>query len=317
MALEHTVPAEPDNTRHDAFYGWDWTQTTHLGDDLTVKRLLRALDGAAVLPASGMLGWPLALSSYDAEGFKLGTVYFGGGREDVHLLSSSSVADSIRPVTTELDDAKTSRVDTRVDTLVPFDRLAKLLRVASETYHVGLEFHQSFDRMTGENAGRTWYLGSPRSRIRIRIYEKWLESPGMYEDGTNRVEVMLRPDSRHKAAVSGWDRGQTFCASKTARDLAERLEADYAPKVTVQTSRGTPDLERSLKAMGTQYGNVVDRWLQVSGGDLDTVVQRLVSPDTERDLPAEFGARLLEDRRALDDLLRGSTRVTGDPEPPF
>lgn len=316
VALNQSISEPADGNAQDAFYGWDWTQTTHEGDDLTVKRLVRALDGTLVVPGKGLLGWPMSLESFDADGYKLGQVFFGGGRNDVHFLATSAVADSVRSVTAEIDGAKTSRVDTRVDTLMDFDRLYKVLRAAADTYHATMKFEQSYNR-DGSSAGRTWTMGSPRSRIRVRVYEKWLESLGQYVEGTNRVEVMLRPDSQHKADVSTWDRAQTFCASKTTRDLAQRLGADYAPKADLRVSRGTPDLEQSLKAMGSQYGKVVDRWLKVSGGDIDTVIQRLVAFDEEtRDLPAEFGARLVEDQRALDDLLRGSTRVVGDPEPP-
>ena len=42
--------------------------------------------------------------------------------------------------------------------------------------------------------------------------------------------------------------------------------------MSLHVAKGTPDLERSLKAMGEQYGGVVDRWLTVSGGDLGKVV---------------------------------------------
>lgn len=316
MALEFTVPAGPDNSA-DSFYGWDWTQTTHQGDDLTVRRLLRALDGAAHIPGKGLLGWPMSIEVYDASGFKLGQVFYGGGREDVHLLATSAVADEIRPLVVGVDETKTSRVDTRVDTLMDFDRLAKILWACSETYHVTMKFDQSYDR-AGNSAGRTWTMGSPRSRIRIRIYEKWLESPGQYVEGTNRVEVMLRPDSQHKGAVSSWDRAMTFCASKSARDLAQRLGADYAPKADLRVSRGTPDLEQKLKNMGSQYHKTVDDWLQVSGGDIDTVIQRLVAPMLEKDTTApDFAERLVNDQRALEDLLRGSTRLTSEPEPPF
>lgn len=327
MALETTVPAEPDNTPQDGFYGWDWTATTHrLDNDQTVAHLLRLLDGHTVLPGKGYQGWPMSLESFDADGFKIGTVYFGGGRDDVHVVSTSAVADVVRPAVAGYE-ARTSRVDTRVDTLLSWDKCAAVLENASDVYGSELIYYEK--RKRGEGLGRTIYLGAPGSRIRVRLYEKWLQAPGQYVDGTNRIEVQLRPDSRHKADVSSWDRAMTFCASKTTRELAERLGADYVPHVSVQTSKGTPDLYRTIEVMGQQYGPAFDRWMNLSGGDLGAVIDSLsrtaapVAPASREralnDMPGadDFAARLIGDQRALDDLLRGATRVTGDPEPPF
>jgi hypothetical protein len=131
-------------------------------------------------------------------------------------------------------------------------------------------------RQAGESTGRTVYLGSPSSAVRVRVYEKWLESPGQYVEGTNRVEVQLRPPSRAKERVSSWTPAETFCASQLTRRLADQLGSEVARPGTLQKSRGTPDLEQTLEAMGSQYGKAVDRWLSVSGGDVDRVLDYLM-----------------------------------------
>lgn len=306
------VDTNGDEADQDAFYGWDWSQTTHPLDERIVNQIIRSMNGAVVMPGKGMQGWPMSLTSYDAEGFKIGTVYFGGGREDVHVQTTSAIADTVRPLVDQLPDARTARVDTRVDTFLSYDKLAGILEAASMTYGSLIRDWHSSRR--GVSEGRSRYLGSPRSRIVVRLYEKWLESPGMYPQGLNRVEVQLRPGSVEKGTVSGWDRGQTFCASRVTRDLAQRLGAEYAPKASVQTSRGTPDLERTMAAMGTQYGNAFGRFMELSGGDLDRVVAYLSGgADVGPDPAVTFSDRLVYDRRAMDDLLRGAERI----EPPF
>lgn len=266
-------------TSIDSSYGWDWSSTTHKpgsgSDDTCVslaQELVHALGGHTVLPGKGLQGWDRSLMVFDRDGFKVGSV-FVGGREDVHVQSTGAEADTSRWAVLGIGGARTARVDTRVDTLMKFEELALVLEGAAESYGSRIGYVEYKER--GESLGRTIYLGAPSSAVRVRVYEKWLESPGQFVEGTNRVEVQLRPASRVKDRVTAWGPAETFCASKVTRDLAVRLGDEFAPKASLHIDRGTPDLEQSLRAMGDQYGGVVDRWLQVSGGDLGRVVAYL------------------------------------------
>ena len=109
----------------------------------------------------------------------------------------------------------------------------------------------------------------------MAAYEKHLESPGLYVEGTNRVEVRLRPPSRSKAAVSSWSASEAFCASRLSRRVADLLGSDIARPGTLQKSRGVPDLERTLRSMGAQYGPGARRFLKVTGGDVGPVLDYL------------------------------------------
>lgn len=271
-AASRGVPSEP--------YGWDWTATTHAGREDVVNDLLSAMGTVIALPGKGLQGWSQSIESYDAGGYLTGRVYLGGGRDDVHVVSTSASADEVRPVVTRLDpEARTARVDTRVDTLVPFADLGALCEEAAASYGSRITRIESSER--GVSLGRTIYVGAPSSAVRVRVYEKWLESPGQYVEGTNRVEVQLRPPSRVKADVSAWTPAQTFCASRVTRSLAQLLGDDLAPAATLHVKRGTPDLERTLETMGTQYGNAARRWLDLSGGDLGRLLEHLIdaAPD--------------------------------------
>src|SRR5665811_662200 len=116
------------------FYGWDWSSTTHDAQEDSVYRMLEALGAVHTLPGKGLQGWSRSVKAFDREGFALGSIYFGGGRKDLHVVSTSSVADTSRPLVTGIGNARTARVDTRVDTLVPFDELEKILTAAAATY---------------------------------------------------------------------------------------------------------------------------------------------------------------------------------------
>lgn len=253
-------------------YGWDWTATTHEARENSVHDLVRALGARVALPGKGLQGWRQSVRTFDADGYALGAVYFGG-REDVHVVSTSGAAHQARSAVVGIDNARTSRVDTRVDTLRSFEDLQEVCESvagmkARITY---MESHQG-----GESTGRTLYVGSPTSAVRVRVYEKWLESPGQYVEGTNRVEVQLRPPSRAKEMVTGWTPAETFCASQLTRRLASELGTDVAHPGTLQKARATPDLEQTLESMGAQYGKAVEQWLSVSGGDLDRVLDYLI-----------------------------------------
>lgn len=289
MTSESTITGPTDERDDPAdgrsgLYGWDWSATTHDGRRGIVDDLLDSLGAVLALPGKGLQGWSQSVAGYDRDGFLLGRIYYGGGRDDVHVLSTSEVADRARESVRGMDRCRTSRVDTRVDTLVRFEELAALLDRASERYRSQVIYYESFTggKVAGEPGGRTVYLGAPTSAVRVRLYEKWLESPGQYVEGTNRVEVQLRPPSKAKEKVSGWSAAETFCASRVTRDLAEALGDDLAPKASLHVKRGTPDLERALAAMGDQYRGTVQRWLEVSGGDLGKVHEYLLpGPEPE------------------------------------
>jgi len=250
-------------------YGWDWSSTTHVGYAGVVDDLLSALGAETCMIGKGLQGWSQSIAAYDAGGYKTGAVYFGGGREDVHVVSSSHQADDARRAVVGIGEARTARVDTRVDTLTPFGELRSLCEAVAGP-QTKVTYMES--RVGDQSAGRTLYVGSPTSSVRVRLYEKWLESPGLYVEGTNRVEVQLRPPSRAKEKVSAWTPAETFCASKLTRRLADALGAAVASPGTLQKAKGTPDLEQTLEAMGDQYGNAVRRWLHQSGGDVGAVL---------------------------------------------
>lgn len=260
-------------------YGWDWTQTTHdaRGTQGTVagivEDLVTSLGGTVAVPGKGLQGWQQSLRVFDAEGYKIGQVYWGGERTDVHVVSTSAVADTVRPKVVGKYGAKTSRVDTRVDTLVPYEDLEAALRAAAGQKAT---IRRIESEKAGQSTGRTMYVGAPSSQVQVRLYEKHLESPGEYAAGTNRVEVQLRPPSHAKADVSGWSAAETFCASELSRRVAGLLGQHVAHPASLRKAKGTPDLETTLRHMRDQYGPGVERWLQATGGEVGTVLAYLL-----------------------------------------
>lgn len=292
IAHDGTVTDSGDKSRD--VYAWDWSATTHsvaweevdaateepaiafaVRDEI-LSGVLGALcerpEVALLLPGKGLQGWEESVEVYDQRGDRLASVYHGGKRMDVHVQATSDHSNFVRPLVSGLYGAKTARVDTRVDTLLTFEELRE---VCDEVAGPRTQTIYMESKRGDEATGRTLYIGAPTSDVRVRFYEKWLESPGQYEEGTNRVEVQLRPPSRGKAKVSGWEPGETFCATKLTKRLAGALGTSVHAPGTLQKAKGTPDLERTLAAMGTQYGKAVDRWLVSSGGEVGTILDHL------------------------------------------
>jgi hypothetical protein len=272
LTLSNTVPNPIDPTGD--VYGWDWTATTHDGRVGVVDDLVSAVGPSLVLPGKGIHGWSQSLQCFDNDGYQIGAVYFGS-REDVHVLATGESAQWVRSATAALDGARTSRVDTRVDTLAEWDDLQAICWDAAESYGSQIT---TMETHNGPRQGRTIYLGAPSSAIRVRIYEKWRESPGQYVDGTNRVEVQLRPASKVKERVSGWTPAETFCASRVTTSLAAALGQDASVAGSLHVKRDTPTLEQALRSMGDQYGKAAARWLELSAGDVGKILDYLV-PD--------------------------------------
>lgn len=271
MTLSDIVPTPTDPTGD--VYGWDWSATTHEGRKGVVDDLVHSMNPTLALPGKGIQGWSESLVCFDREGHELGSVFWGGGRDDVHVLSTGAAASEVRSLVAGHDRARTARVDTRVDTLVSFEELEALCWDAAATYGSQITKMESWG---GKTPGRTVYLGAPSSAIRVRVYEKWKQSPGEYVDGTNRVEVQLRPPSNAKEKVSAWDAEQTFCASKTTTSLARSLGQSVDKAGTLHVKKGTPTLEEALEAMSHQYGSTVAKWLEHSGGDISKVLDYLL-----------------------------------------
>lgn len=270
QSVDTTVPTPTDPTGD--VYGWDWSATTHPVREGVLDDLTLAMSPALVLPGKGLQGWANGVRCFDGDGFELGQVYWDRRRDDVHVLSTGGAAETVRSsVVGEM--VRTARVDTRVDTLEPFEDLEQLCFEAGKLYNSQVTKIESWG---GKTPGRTLYVGAPSSAIRVRVYEKWKQSPGEYVDGTNRVEVQLRPPSNAKEKVSSWSREQTFCASRVTTALATALGQKVVEPETLHVAKGTPTLEAALQAMSHQYGTTVARWLEHSGGDITTVLDYLL-----------------------------------------
>jgi hypothetical protein len=104
--------------------------------------------------------------------------------------------------------------------------------------------------------GRTQYLGSASSAVRVRLYEKGKE-PELRHLGRFdlvRLEVQVRPVRAARELYSGLDAVEVWGASAFTRELAARLlELDVAPAPAGWLSKGS-QRDIALGFAAEQYG---------------------------------------------------------------
>lgn len=123
----------------------------------------------------------------------------------------------------------------------------------------GLRIYQAGDYHRGID-GRTLYLGSPKSELQVRIYEKGKqpENRGLGKENWVRIEVVSRPSSRNKSRIAALEPHELFGCSKWSRALYQRITSRSIPRVnTIGWSRKDSDLDIKVENMLRQYGKLI------------------------------------------------------------
>lgn len=122
--------------------------------------------------------------------------------------------------------------------------------------------------------GRTLYVGSPKSDVQVRLYEKGLQLREQLVDELERelvprdwvrLEVRVRPqkESRHVAGAA--DATALWGFAKWTQQLLARVESIDVPRVSIATTRETDD-ERAVGHLVKQYGKTLARLAAAAGG---------------------------------------------------
>jgi hypothetical protein len=184
------------------------------------------------------------------------------------------------------------RVDSCIDFLGDWDSSYDLLaenRGKSRTMHSG-DFHD-------KKYGRTFYVGSPSSAVRVRLYEKGIEQrikrPDLLVPPPSnwlRFEVQFRPPkSDSKRTVAALSPSDIWGVNETSRQLYSSLQStDIKPFRWVDD--GTSSKEAAVYHMLRQYGPT-----------LQYLKERLGSWD---DVGVELGRRLDSPGQALHSIKR-------------
>lgn len=255
---------------------WDWYQTTVAVEDPgssgLVNCLLRAWEFSDFVPAKNLNGYHYG--GQITRGDRVLCHLCWGGQAGVNLKTTS---DESHVLASAMADFGVEHLPTRVDSCLDweedglFDSLATAL-IKFAQLGKGLAINQQGDWTRG--IGRTLYLGSPSSPVRLVLYEKGYEQGGDAPLNWVRLEARVRPKKEHRAEVASWSPEHAFAAGWIAA-ACKHIGLDDLEKRAVGTIWKRTDDEKTRWAMLRQYGSALRKWLAECGGDREEFGRRL------------------------------------------
>lgn len=246
---------------------FDWYQSTVLVQDPQDSGLVAAL----------LAAWPLSdwAPARNLNGYTHGGAVVRGDRILCHVcwggqsgVNCKSTSDEAPTLAEALKRFGKPHMPTRIDSCVDwveeglFDSLsAHLIQFAQDNR---LAICQQGDWVRGE--GRTLYVGSKDSPVRLVVYEKGYEQGGDAPREWVRMEVRVRPKREHRINVALWGPETAFTASWVPGALEAIGWDQIGPRTAVGTVWKRSDDERARFALVKQYGAVLERWATESGG---------------------------------------------------
>lgn len=239
-----------------------YSATIHADLD-EVLEALQAGGSASVRRSRGMYGFAES-AEIVVDGTTVARVLHGGKNPRPHVLGQGSTSAPLADLLRRRfpDRHAVSRMDAAEDFDGPgtWSRLYEpLLALALDR---GLAIDQAGDWHRGRD-GRTFYVGSPRSAVRVRLYEKGLEQrvkgldPAASADWC-RLEIQVRPEGESRWIAAAGSPEDAYGYSEWTRDLAARVLGLDVARVHVKDERPRDD-ERALRAVAAQYAAVFQR----------------------------------------------------------
>jgi DNA relaxase NicK len=124
--------------------------------------------------------------------------------------------------------------------------------------------------------GRTFYLGSRSSRCFHRIYEKGRKERA--DPNWVRCELEYKPQSKEERVSATVLSAPQLWAMHAGPIFGECLGLDLSEVFeSFPSARPKRDYERSCRALASQYGRTIQRWLNDLGGDPVAFVAELLA----------------------------------------
>lgn len=258
---------------------FDWYAVTIDDRPDRVLALLQVGLCATVRRSKARNGYLEAFQLVDASR-TVATVYAGGPNGAPHAVATGLASEKFAAVVRRNwpNAQRVSRVDSRIDfggaesDSRTWDILyATVVAFARER---GLDTSIHGDFLGSGDAGRTLYVGSPKSDVRLRLYEKSKEvrahsrnRSGCVVSDWVRVEVEVRPKKRGARTLAGSASAlDVWGYSGWTKDLVALLTGIDVPRTQI-TQWGQSRDERAVQNLVRQYGPAMRRIAESEGWD--------------------------------------------------
>ena len=250
---------------------FDWYSGTVRDDSVGADIGARLVDGlASNLSATVTLDMPRYGYGEHAVlrrgGDVVGHVMHGGRQPWPTAWASGDATDAFVPALRDGWAHQVTRADSAQDFLAPgaWDELYPLLLGLADERRLSVS--QAGDWHRGRD-GRTLYIGSRKSSVFLRLYEKGLEqrakapSPELaakVDPNWCRVELETRPEKDARSVVARMSPDQVWGLTAWSQEVRRRLDGVEVPRVVMRGWRQSDD-DRALAFMLRQYGPMLVR----------------------------------------------------------
>lgn len=246
---------------------FDWYQTTVRVSNPQESGLVDAILAAYPLtdysPCSAQNGY--SFGGQFVRGSSVVCRLSWGGQPGVNVTATSDNAPALSDA---LRGLRIAHSPTRIDTAIDWDEeglfesmSGGLIAFAQERR---LAIMQVGDWIRGE--GRTLYIGSKDSAVRLVLYEKGAEQGCTHRPNWVRLEARIRPKGDARALAMTFDPMDVFsCGWLT--DALDALNFEHClSKRAIGTVFRKSDTERARAALVKQYGAILAAWADDLGG---------------------------------------------------
>lgn len=227
-------------------------------DDLVSILAGQAGTGSAVSMGRGFHTFTDRLSVKDASGAEIGAVQWGGERQEGRIMFE--VKGEHTPQAVEALRASYPHRVTRVDACADFDAPgafdALLIPVIEVKKRRRIMGGKAGDWEDFPEKGRTQYLGSKSSPVRMRLYEKGLQPEYAHLNRPDwaRIETQVRPAKDAKNEFASLSPIEVWGAARWTREIAAAVLQQHVDPHPAGTTYRLTEQETALRWMCKQYG---------------------------------------------------------------
>ena len=262
---------------------FDYYAATIRDDPAAVLDAFTANYGGEVISDKGQHGYARR-DTIRRAGTNLVTMYSGGRNGHPHAFASGDESEEFVQIVRGLWPAThhVTRMDAAIDYDEPgcWDRLYPVARDLALGAPAPGDPRRRVSEVSVSQAGdwlrpvagRTFYVGSFKSAVLVRLYEKGKQLRGRALDGGAdisedlvRLEVQVRPEGASRTKAASSDPIHAFGYADWSRELLRRVEGQGVERVHIHERRES-DHERSMHWLVKQYGDHLAEEAELLGG---------------------------------------------------